>query len=134
MNGISDRTLCKADLTHGGDPHKSLFRAVLFGRDKDKRTVSDVLDANLISSRCEDGRHRPVIDLDTPHGYIASTTPGHGHLYIDVPMPWWRYAILLFGLYQAGVIERGFFWWAMRRRATFVRRPGIRKQSGEVSS
>lgn len=75
----------------------------------------------------------PAIDLDVEHGWIQSTTPGHGHLYIDVPMRWWRYAILLYGLRQAGVIERGYFWWAMRRRATFVRRPGVRKQPGDVS-
>lgn len=107
---------------------RKLSSALLFADDNNERGPSNEQDGNLISSRCPDGQHMPVIDLDVPHRLIPSTTEGHGHLYLDVRMPWWRYVILLYGLRQAGVIERGFFWWSLRRGATFVRRPGVRKR------
>lgn len=83
--------------------------------------------ANLVSSHLPDGRHAPVIDLDVPHSYAPSSTPGHAHLYLDVPMPRWRMWALLAGLRASGVIEPGFFWWSLRRGGTFVRPEGVRK-------
>jgi hypothetical protein len=128
------RKLWRADLTRPPSTHRTLFGALLFGGDtNDGRELADADTANLVSSECDDGLHMPVVDLDVPHELVESTTPGHGHLYLDVPMRFWRYAILLWGLYQAGVIERGFFWWALRRRATFVRPPHVRKQPDDVS-
>lgn len=87
-------------------------------------------EGNLISSHVEGTNlHAPIIDLDFPHRYIKSTSDGHGHLYIDVPMSKLRLILLLVGLRIAGVIEMGNFWWSLRRGGTFVRRPGVRKSS-----
>ncbi|GEM_PF-3020897 len=85
--------------------------------------------ANVISSLTDDGRHMPVLDIDRPARYVPSSTPGHGHLYIDVPMSWWRYRMLLRQLYKAGIIEKGFYDLALRRKQTFLRRPGVTKQN-----
>ena len=88
--------------------------------------------ANVVSSLTTDGRHMPALDIDVPAHFLPSSTPGHGHLYIDVPMSWWRYRMLLRQLYKAGIIEKGFYDLAMSRRQTFVRRQGVTKQNEAV--
>lgn len=88
--------------------------------------------ANVVSSLTTDGRHMPALDIDVPARFLPSSTPGHGHLYIDVPMSWWRYRMLLRQLYKAGIIEKGFYDLAMSRKQTFVRRQGVTKQNEAV--
>lgn len=75
----------------------------------------------LVSSLCEDGLHRPAIDVDLPCRLVESRTPGHYHLYIDQPMRWWRYRLLLRALVLAGVVERGYYKASVRRRQTHLR-------------
>jgi hypothetical protein len=83
--------------------------------------------SNLISSITVDGRQMPIIDMDFPHHVVPSTTPGHTHLYIDVPMNKVRWICLMVALRLAGVIETGFFVWSLRRGGNFVRIPGTEK-------
>lgn len=91
-------------------------------------------DANVVSSHVIGTRHHaPIIDLDFAHHYVPSTTPGHAHLYLDVPVSRWRLFVLLWGLYVGGAIEKGYFLWSLRRGGTFVRRPGVRKTAEEAS-
>lgn len=91
-------------------------------------------DANVVSSHVVGTRlHAPIIDLDFPHRYVPSTTPGHSHLYLDVPISRWRLFVLLQGLYVGGVIEKGTFYWSLRRGGTFVRREGVKKTAEEAS-
>lgn len=118
-------TFRSGDLTYVYDG-TSLVRALLSGGDG--REVDTSGEANLVSSKCEDGFHRPIIDLDVPHRLVPSSTEGHSHLYIDVPMRFWRYALLLAALRLAGVIEKGYFAWSIRRRASFARLPGVYKE------
>jgi hypothetical protein len=102
-------------------------------RQYEDRQPTDV-DANVVSSHLtayRGGPHAPIIDLDFPHIYVPSTTPGHGHLYLNRPIPRWRMFIMLWGLYMGGVIEKGFFLWSLRRGGTFVRRPGVKKTTSE---
>lgn len=108
-------------------PSLGFIRALL--SDNEERRQVDPVEANLIASRCADGRHMPVIDLDVPHYVIPSTTPGHGHLYIDVKTSWPRYIVLLLSLRLCGVIEKGHLWWSVKRGATFVRKPGVLKET-----
>lgn len=84
-------------------------------------------DANLISSLCDDGLHMPVIDLDFAHDYVASSTPGHAHLYLNRPVTWEVFANLLDALLAADVIEPGFHKLSKLRGAAFVRKPGVLK-------
>ena len=65
-------------------------------------------DANLVSSALPDGRHAPVLDLDVPAKMIPSSTEGHHHLYIDVPMTWRKYKKLLRTLGKVGILEPGY--------------------------
>lgn len=81
-------------------------------------------DGNLVASLTMEGTgHMPILDLDIPHQYVRSQTEGHGHLYLDVEISWWRYKRMLKQLYKAGVIERGFYLLAKKRRMTMTRAP-----------
>ena len=91
-------------------------------------------EADLITSLCVDfdpetkeNLHAPVIDFDIPVRYVPSTTPGHGHLYIDVSVSWLKYINLLRALAVCGFIEEGYYQAAVRRGYTAVRKPGVRK-------
>jgi len=85
--------------------------------------------ANLISSKSIDGNHYPVLDFDVPARYVPSTTPGHGHLYIDVPMTWEKYERLLLAMAYAGILEEGYVQAALRRKATYVRPEWVKKKN-----
>ena len=101
-------------------------------RAEDDRSPSTEEDHNLISSHIPGTRlHAPILDLDFPHHYEPSTQPGHGHLYLDGPISRWKMTVLLWALYQAGVIEQGYFLWSLRRGGTFVRRPGVLKSTDQ---
>lgn len=83
--------------------------------------------ANLVSSQLVDGRHAPALDLDLHCELLESSTPGHHHLLIDHPLPWWRYRMLLLALVWAGLIERKYYRHSVRRGMTFLRLPGVTK-------
>lgn len=85
--------------------------------------------AELVSSEVGHGIHMPVLDLDVPHHVVASTTPGHSHLYVDVPMTWQQYKRLLTTLASVGVIEPGYAAISLARGRTEVRVPWLRKQA-----
>lgn len=95
------------------------------------RFPSTKAEANLVSSLSKDGKHRPVIDIDVPCHYVPSTTPGHGHLYIDVPMEWTQMAKILVALREAGVVEEGYLNAALERGACYVRPEWVKKPQPE---
>lgn len=92
---------------------------------------NDELSANTISSELVDAAprmHAVTIDLDHPAKLLHSSTPGHYHLLIDVAMPWRKYRRLLRAMTKAGILEKGYYRAMVRRRATFLRRPGAYKE------
>ncbi|HVT63463.1 MAG TPA: hypothetical protein VHD33_08265 [Legionellaceae bacterium] len=84
-------------------------------------------EANLLSSECKDGLHRPVIDFDIPVKYVPSSTEGHGHLYIDRSCTWEQYKLLLNALYMCGFIQKGFHDFSIKRQASYVRPEWVKK-------
>lgn len=80
--------------------------------------------ALLVSSLCEDGSHAPVLDIDFGAQLIPSTTNGHFHLYLDKKMSWEKYRQLLEALYEAGIIQRGFYEMTLERKQSLVLAPG----------
>lgn len=72
--------------------------------------------------------HRPILDIDIPMQIIPSTTPGHGHLYIDKSLTWHQYERLLSVLADCGIIERGYYNVSVERQHTAVRLPWIKKE------
>lgn len=99
------------------------------GVDANVNRVEDPDNGNLFSSQLERSNlHAPAIDVDLPCRLIPSSTPDHYHLYIDFPMTWRQYKRILKALAKAGVIEPMFYEMARKRKATFLRKPGVRKR------
>lgn len=89
--------------------------------------VSDIRDANLISSLTNWGTHMPAIDIDLPVHVLPSSTEGHFHLYIEHELTWKQYKELLAVMVKCGIVEEGYFKAALSSRMTLLRKPGVRK-------
>lgn len=75
-------------------------------------------------------RHQVVLDIDHPAWLVKSTTPGHYHLYIEVPggIDAMKYFRMLDAMAEAGVIERGYAAASQRRGYSAVRLPWVKKE------
>lgn len=102
---------------------------VKYRRLEDRSLVTE--NPNGVSSSTTDGKHLPIIDLDFSHHYEPSTNDGHAHLYLNVPISYFRWVVLMFALRFAKVIEPGYFLWSIRRGHNQVRYPGLEKQETE---
>ena len=91
--------------------------------------VTDITEATVVSSDWGVGKyHLPVIDIDTGEvRLVPSSTPGHYHLYIDVPFQWEQYLALLDILVDVGLVQPGYVAAAKRRGHTDVRLPWVKK-------
>jgi hypothetical protein len=65
--------------------------------------------------------------MAAPAFVIPSTTPGHGHLYVDKAMTWETYQTLLNQLVDLEVLEPGYVGASEERGWTCVRLPWVRK-------
>lgn len=84
--------------------------------------------ANLVSSLCDDGLHRPALDIDIPCTYVQSSTDGHGHLYFPtVALNWEDYQELLDVLAKFGIVEPRYVEHSKMRGQTLLRPPGVKK-------
>jgi hypothetical protein len=88
-------------------------------------------EANLLSSATAAGKHMPVIDIDIPCRYVPSTTPGHGHLYIDKEMEFHQFMAMLYAMESAGVVQTGYRKFTEQRGNAFVRPPWVKKPNKE---
>lgn len=93
------------------------------------RTETSMEKANLISSEIRPDIHMPVIDCDYGIQAVASSTPGHYHLYIDRELTWPQYRALLDGMYKAGLIEQAWYENALKDQRTYVRLPHVKKET-----
>lgn len=91
--------------------------------------------ANLVTSSTGNGDwHLPVLDIDVPHQLVPSSTEGHSHLYLDVPVKWDVYVVLLRALADAGLVERGYVEASIEKGATMVRKPGVKKPAPKAAA
>lgn len=123
----------------------------------DDREEEGLDDARVVSSRlkpCEDTavnlakeipdvfsddpfahevKHVVALDIDYPAHLIESSTPGHYHLYLDVPggIPHSKYLALLQALANAGVIEQGYAEVSIARGHSDLRLPWVSKDDGD---
>lgn len=89
-------------------------------------------ESNVVSSRLGDDEallraHMPIVDLDYPHEYVPSSTPGHAHLYLNVEIGRARWICLMLGLWIGGVVSRNYMLWSFRRMANYARQPWVSK-------
>lgn len=86
--------------------------------------------ATLVTSRwMGTDLHAMVIDLDVEHEYVASTRPGHGHLYINHVVTFEAMVEIFEVLTKHGVMEEGFLKATKARGWASVRTPWTRKKS-----
>lgn len=84
--------------------------------------------ANLISSLCTDGLHRPALDIDVPMVVVPSSTEGHYHLYFPtVALDDERYAVLMAALAVCGIVTPSHAAATRSRGRTLLRPPTVRK-------
>lgn len=94
----------------------------------DKEIIEcDFDEANLIASICSNGFHKPVLDFDFSCELIPSSTPGCFHLYINKYIDSDKYEKLLLALLDCGLLQKGFVNNSIKRGASFVRPPWIKK-------
>jgi O-acetyl-ADP-ribose deacetylase (regulator of RNase III) len=91
--------------------------------------TEDPEQADIIGSQVAGSRvHTVMLDLDVPALLVPSSTPGHSHLYIDIPMNWDVYRNLLDALVKAKILEPGYVAVAKRRGYTSLRLPWVKKK------
>lgn len=94
--------------------------------------VTELDRANAVTSAVDYTQrkmHRPVLDLDVPAKLIPSTTEGHHHLLIDVPMSWEQYQKLMTVLAEVGIVEPGYTQASVARGYSAVRLPWVKKDA-----
>lgn len=100
-------------------------------------TLPEIVDpgnpkANIVTSKYLHGgaRHAVLLDIDYPAYLVKSSTPGHYHLYLDVPggVAHEDYLLLLSVLSKWGVIEKGYARTSKARGFTSLRLPHIKKK------
>ena len=95
--------------------------------------AASVNDATVITSEVKHPRpelpnaHKVALDIDLPIKVIESSTPGHGHLYIDHEMSWENYVKLMEVMVEVGLLERGYLGASLQRGFTSLRLPWIKK-------
>lgn len=104
------------------------------------REAGGLIDADVISSElifppalapAGDKRHHVVaLDIDYPAHLVESSTPGHFHLYLEVPggVPHATYMQLLKDLARAKVIQDGYASMSRERGHSDLRLPWVAKE------
>lgn len=93
--------------------------------------------ANLVSSKLtyeHMNLHAPALDVDHKVECYESSTPGHYHILIDVPMPWWKYRMLMWWMYKCGILEKGYYKASAKKKASYLRKKGVLKPGAEIPS
>lgn len=86
--------------------------------------------ADVVSSRIKGAfQHQLVLDIDHEAWLVKSTTPGHFHLYINVPggIDWTKYGTMMLAMAAAGVLEEGYVKASISRGYSSVRLPWVKK-------
>lgn len=105
-----------------------------YSNDPIEQPVVEEQFANLVTSKLDAGldMHAPALDLDVPARLVPSSTPGHSHLYIDVPMPWDDYVRLLTVLADVGILEPNYVSVSIARGASYLRKEGVYKPGSDA--
>lgn len=83
---------------------------------------SDVV-ISLLADSEKSNLHMPVLDIDYSANLIPSGTEGHFHLYLNKPIEWEDYILLLSTMAAVGLIEQGYADASIRRGYSAARVP-----------
>lgn len=97
----------------------------------DLTPTDDMNEAHVLSSEIKGttNMHAPVLDIDFPARLYPSSSPEHYHLYLDRAMEWRDYERLLWALADRDILQYKYVEHSVKRRATFVRKPGVMKET-----
>jgi hypothetical protein len=124
-NPMIDRDVQDRKMT---EKMREAVRTEKYGQGGPLNAPDDSHPANLVSSLCDDGLHRPALDLDLSAQLVPSSTEGHFHLYIDSPgLTWPAYRRLLEALCEAGIIDDGYLAACIMRQQSLLRPQGVTK-------
>lgn len=91
-------------------------------------------DANLVGSQLvtsepnsTSDKHGLILDLDFPVTAIASSTPGHSHLYLGREITWEHCLNIMKAFVNAGLLEKGYYRASLERKQTYLRLPWVQK-------
>lgn len=105
------------------------------------REEAELTKANVASSELRHGdwvakqpKHVVALDIDYPAHLVESSTPGHYHLYLEVPggVAHDDYMELLALLGRIGVIEKGYAEVSIKRGHSDLRLPWIHKANQKL--
>lgn len=103
------------------------------------RYEADTMSADVVSSRTKgsldrEKQHQVVLDIDHEAWLVKSTTPGHYHLYIEVPdgIDWTKYGTMMLAMAAAGVLEPGYVNASISRGYSAVRLPWVKKEEVQL--
>lgn len=107
------------------DPVYEDEETVLFGDVRGRKQAVDEEGNPLYRNR-----HAILLDIDYPAYLLESSTPGHYHLYLDVPggVKHEDYMELLALLGRIGAIEKGYAEVSIKRGHSDLRLPWVRKE------
>lgn len=94
---------------------------------KNSTTEVHPLDANLISSERPNNKHALLLDLDINSYYVASSTNGHAHLYLDTNLDIEGLTEIIGVLKKYGIIQQGIYNQLKDRGSLNLRPPGVKK-------
>lgn len=96
---------------------------------KSRGKPSPLVGAEAVTSRTKRNpdRHAILVDLDHPAMLVASSTPGHLHLYIPGEWPWDHVMELFDVLVKLRLVEPGFRDASKARGASYLRLPWVAK-------
>ena len=127
---LCDDPKLQAPVAEGVQPPGTIQRRrylAVYSDDGCRLTTDDPMAPLVGSSIVGSDMHAPALDIDVPAYLVPSSTPGHSHLYIDVPMTWEQYVRLMEVLASVGVVETGYVNASVLRGASMLRRPGVTK-------
>lgn len=95
---------------------------------------SNVFDLLLGFEEYQVPKHVIVIDVDHPAHLVDSSTPGHSHLYVEIPpVEWDKYVKWLEASAEIGLLSPGYVNACITRGHSDVRLPWIRKgEPGDI--
>jgi len=95
----------------------------------DLKPTDNIDEAHLVSSEIKGtDLHAPVLDIDFPARLYPSTSFEHYHLYFERTIVWRDYEQLLWDLADNNILSFNYVNHSVKRRATFVRKPGVIKE------